>query len=128
MRVNDRGPYRRDRVIDLSIGTAKALEFHKHGLARVRVEYVGRAPIEGSDDRMLLATLRDGGPAPAPSKVMLASAKPFLAGLRDDAPSRFRRRTFPKLIPYHRSCFATNCACRSYRSSTSCGTSRAYRS
>jgi len=91
VRVNDRGPYRRDRVIDLSIGTAKALEFHKRGLARVRVEYVGRAPIEGSDDRMLLATLRDGGPAPAPSKVMLASANPFLAGLRDDAPSRSER-------------------------------------
>jgi rare lipoprotein A len=28
---------------------------------------------------MLLATLREGSPAPAPSKVMVASAKPFLA-------------------------------------------------
>src|SRR5882672_8924638 len=78
VRVNDRGPYARNRVIDLSIGTAKALDFYGHGLARVRVEYVGRAPIEGSDDRMLLATLREGSPAPAPSKVMVASAKPFL--------------------------------------------------
>jgi rare lipoprotein A len=78
VRVNDRGPYVRNRVIDLSIGTAKALDFYGHGLARVRVEYVGRAPVEGSDDRMLLATLRDDSPAPAPSKVMLASAKPFL--------------------------------------------------
>ena len=36
------------RVIDLSIGTAKALDFYGRGLARVRVEYVGapqsRAP------------------------------------------------------------------------------------
>jgi rare lipoprotein A len=78
VRVNDRGPYVRDRIIDLSIGTAKALEFHGKGLARVRVEYVGRAPVEGSDDQLLLATLREGTPAPAPSKVMLASAKPFL--------------------------------------------------
>jgi peptidoglycan lytic transglycosylase len=46
----------------------------------VRVEYVGRAPIEGSDDRMLLATLREGSPAPAPSAIMVASAKPFLPG------------------------------------------------
>jgi rare lipoprotein A len=46
-------------------------------LARVRVEYVGKAPIEGSDDRMLVATLREHGPAPAPGRVMLASAKPF---------------------------------------------------
>src|SRR5690349_5120499 len=76
VRVNDRGPYVRDRIIDLSIGTAKALEFHGKGLARVRVEYVGRAPVEGSDDQLLLATLREGTPAPAPSKVMLASAKP----------------------------------------------------
>jgi rare lipoprotein A len=78
VRVNDRGPYVRSRIIDLSIGTAKALDFYGHGLARVRVEYVGRAPLEGSDDAMLLATLREGSPAPAPSKVMVASAKPFL--------------------------------------------------
>jgi rare lipoprotein A len=78
VRVNDRGPYARDRIIDLSIGTAKALDFYGHGLARVRVEYVSRAPLEGSDDRMLMATLRDGHPAPAPSRVMVASAKPFI--------------------------------------------------
>ena len=34
-----------------------ALGFHDRGTARVRVEYVGRAPMEGSDDRMLEATL-----------------------------------------------------------------------
>ena len=78
VRVNDRGPYARERVIDLSVGTAKALNFYGNGIARVRVEYVGRAPIEGSDDRMLMATLRDGAPAPAPSRVMVAAAKPFL--------------------------------------------------
>jgi len=81
VRVNDRGPYVSNRIIDLSIGTAKALNFYGNGLARVRVEYVGRAPIEGSDDRMLLATLRDGQPAPAPSRVMIAAAQPFLANL-----------------------------------------------
>jgi len=84
VRVNDRGPYQRNRVIDLSIGTAKALDFYGHGLARVRVEYVGRAPLEGSDDAMLLATLREGAPAPAPSKVMIASAKPFLPKADND--------------------------------------------
>jgi len=89
VRVNDRGPYHRNRVIDLSIGTAKALDFYSRGLARVRVEYVGPAPLEGSDDQMLMATLRDGSPAPAPSKVMIASAKPFIANVDDgrDTPS-----------------------------------------
>jgi rare lipoprotein A len=85
VRVNDRGPYHRDRVIDLSIGTAKALDFYHRGIARVRVEYVGRAPIEGSDDTMLMATLREGAPAPAPSKVMVAAAKPFIPKPDDEA-------------------------------------------
>jgi rare lipoprotein A len=84
VRVNDRGPYARNRIIDVSIGAANALGFYGDGLAHVRVEYVGRAPIEGSDDRMLLATLRQGGPAPAPSGVMVASAAPFVPEFRDD--------------------------------------------
>jgi len=44
----------------------------------VRVEYVGRAPLEGSDDRQLMATLRTGEPAPSPSLVRVASARPFV--------------------------------------------------
>ena len=82
VRVNDRGPYARNRLIDLSVRTAHLLDFHGNGVARVRVEYVGRAPLDGSDDRMLVATLREGVPAPAPSLVMLASARPFLPDIR----------------------------------------------
>ena len=78
VRVNDRGPYHGNRVIDLSHRTATLLGFKDHGVARVRVEYVGRAPLDGSDDRMLVATLRHGQAAPAPSVVMVASAKPFV--------------------------------------------------
>jgi rare lipoprotein A len=78
VRVNDRGPYVGSRIIDLSIGAAKQLDFYGNGLAHVRVEYVSRAPVEGSDDRMLMATLRHGGPAPAPSRVMVASSTPLL--------------------------------------------------
>jgi rare lipoprotein A len=78
VRVNDRGPYHANRLIDLSQKTAHLLDFHGDGLARVRVEYVGRAPLEGDDDRMLVATLRENGPAPAPSAIRLASAKPFV--------------------------------------------------
>jgi len=78
VRVNDRGPYAANRVIDLSVKAARLLGFHDRGLAKVRVEYVGRAPLEGSDDRQLIATLRDGDPAPAPSAVRVAAARPFL--------------------------------------------------
>lgn len=83
VRVNDRGPYHGNRILDVSHRTAKLLEFHGHGVARVRVEYVGRAPVEGSDERQLLATLRTGTPAPAPSNVMVASAKPFIPEAAD---------------------------------------------
>jgi rare lipoprotein A len=75
VRVNDRGPYAHGRIIDLSTGTAKALGTYGAGLARVRVEYVGRAGLAGSDDNQLLATLRHGTPAPAPGSIRLATAQ-----------------------------------------------------
>ncbi|RTM08926.1 MAG: septal ring lytic transglycosylase RlpA family protein [Bradyrhizobiaceae bacterium] len=81
VRVNDRGPYHGNRLIDVSNKAAELLEFKGNGVARVRVEYVGRAPLEGSDDRQLLATLRTGVPAPSPSMVRVASAKPFVPEL-----------------------------------------------
>ena len=78
VRVNDRGPYHGNRLIDVSNKAAELLEFKHNGVAKVRVEYVGRAPLEGSDDRQLLATLRTGTPAPAPSMVRVAAARPFV--------------------------------------------------
>jgi rare lipoprotein A len=78
VRVNDRGPYHGNRVMDVSSRAADLLEFKGNGVARVRVEYVGRAPLEGSDDRQLMATLRTGAPAPSPSLVRVASARPFI--------------------------------------------------
>jgi len=81
VRVNDRGPYHGNRLIDVSNKAAELLEFKGNGVARVRVEYVGRAPLEGSDDRQLMATLRTGVPAPSPSMVRVASARPFVPEL-----------------------------------------------
>jgi rare lipoprotein A len=78
VRVNDRGPYHGNRLMDVSSKAAELLEFKGNGIARVRVEYVGRAPLEGSDDRQLMATLRTGVPAPSPSLVRVASARPFV--------------------------------------------------
>jgi rare lipoprotein A len=85
VRVNDRGPYVGDRVIDLSVKTAKLLEFHGQGVARVKVEYIGRAPLAGSDDRKLMATLRDGV-SPVSDKVMVASNKEFAPAFFDSRP------------------------------------------
>jgi rare lipoprotein A len=86
VRVNDRGPYHGNRVMDVSSRAADLLEFKGTGIARVRVEYVGRAPLEGSDDRQLIATLRTGVSAPSPSLVRVASARPFVP----EAPSSGR--------------------------------------
>jgi rare lipoprotein A len=79
VRVNDRGPYHGNRVIDVSEMTAEALDFRQMGTARVRVEYVGRASVNGSDDRILLASLRTDGQAASLSgatKTMIASNAP----------------------------------------------------
>src|SRR5712672_1539059 len=81
VRVNDRGPYHGNRLIDVSNKAAELLEFKSNGVARVRVEYVARAPLEGSDDRQLIATLRTGVPAPSPSTARVASARPFVPDL-----------------------------------------------
>jgi len=85
VRVNDRGPYHGNRLIDVSNKAAELLEFKGNGTARVRVEYVGRAPLEGSDDRQLIATLRTGTPAPAPSLVRVASARSFVPDMSSSA-------------------------------------------
>jgi rare lipoprotein A len=44
VRVNDRGPFVGDRLIDLSKGAADQLGVLRPGLAHVRVQYVGPAP------------------------------------------------------------------------------------
>src|SRR3981189_2318358 len=85
VRVNDRGPYPGKRLIDVSNRAAELLEFKGNGVARVRVEYVARAPLEGSDDRQLMATLRTGEPAPSPSLVRVASARAFVPELSSSA-------------------------------------------
>lgn len=73
VRVNDRGPYVGDRLIDVSVKTAKMLGFYDRGVARVRVQYVGRAPLKGSSDRKLASTMREDTPG---AGVKVASAAP----------------------------------------------------
>lgn len=40
--INDRGPFVKGRIIDVSKGSAERLGFLKHGIAVVRVEVLGR--------------------------------------------------------------------------------------
>ncbi|WP_337266703.1 septal ring lytic transglycosylase RlpA family protein [Oryzifoliimicrobium ureilyticus] len=56
VRVNDRGPYHEGRIIDLSNKTADLLDMQHSGTGRVRVQYVGRAQMDGHDMPFLMAS------------------------------------------------------------------------
>lgn len=57
VRVNDRGPYVHGRVMDLSHRAAEILGYVNRGMGNVQVQYVGPAPLNGDDTRMLLASI-----------------------------------------------------------------------
>jgi rare lipoprotein A len=63
VRVNDRGPYARGRIIDLSRRAAELLDVVRNGTARVRVTYLSRADI-------------NGGPPPSQTPPEIANALP----------------------------------------------------
>jgi rare lipoprotein A len=80
VRVNDRGPFAGGRILDVSARAATLLEFGPAGVAKVRVDYLGKAPAPGSDGPALLASLQMSG-APTPTTVVK------LAGSDGSAPS-----------------------------------------
>ena len=46
VRINDRGPYKKNRVLDVTPAVAKRLAFKKKGLTRVRIDVVKRPKVE----------------------------------------------------------------------------------
>jgi len=86
VRINDRGPFAKGRIIDLSSTAAELLDYKRAGTAKVKVEYVGPARMDGHDREMLLASYRgpnvlNGGdtmiasnPRAPQGRVVLASA------------------------------------------------------
>jgi len=96
VRVNDRGPFHGNRLIDVSARTADVLGFKQAGTARVKVDFVGRASLAGSDDRMLIATLTEGRPATLPNgaaPVAVARAEP------PQMPLAYRQPQAPAPLP-----------------------------
>lgn len=82
VRINDRGPFARNRIIDLSRTAAQEIDMIGRGTARVRVEQLqaesltvkevaigGGGPAEQQDALTQLASGRRGTPAPAPTQV-----------------------------------------------------------
>ncbi len=77
LRLNDRGPFKKGRILDVSKAAAKKLGFYRQGTARVRVQMLGRddlgdragkqASLTGSE---CSATARAATTADAPRLVM----------------------------------------------------------
>jgi rare lipoprotein A len=110
VRVNDRGPFVRGRMLDVSMRVATLLDFRSVGMARVKIEYLGKAPPAGGDEQFLLASLRPGAeptsdaplayavagtstPTGAPALVALVSA--FRAANDDRVSVETAERTSP---------------------------------
>lgn len=103
VRVNNRGPFVDNRLVDLSYHTAELLGFADKGLAKVKVDYIGPAPLQGSDDTKLAMTLRtDGTPAQLKgnSAVMVADAKPFVPDVPSVMPKSSDGVPLPQGRPY----------------------------
>jgi rare lipoprotein A len=70
VRVNDRGPYAKSRIIDVSEQAAKLLGFYNQGTARVRVTYIARStqpdgePLDANDTPPEIASAVPAAPAP----------------------------------------------------------------
>ena len=94
VRVNDRGPYKRGRIMDVSERAAELLGFKQKGTAKVRLEVlsqesmqIARAAKAGKDTNGYEVALNQGRQIPAPPKpVQVASATPT-AGYAEAAAS-----------------------------------------
>lgn len=102
VRVNDRGPFEQGRIIDLSSKSAEMLDVKGKGTAKVRVQYVGKAPLDGHDMPYLMASyVQKGsrGPVVDPggqiaTGVMVASNAPVADALPAVVPTFAERDGF----------------------------------
>lgn len=85
VRMNDRGPYANNRIIDLSRRSAQLLGYERQGTAKVRVQYIGPAPLGGEAAPTMVASRSVGGderPAAAPRGGVSAEALPPPPGVK----------------------------------------------
>lgn len=72
VRVNDRGPFHDNRIIDLSYVAAKKLGYEKHGTARVEVTAID--PKDYQSNTVQAPALVDGTAAAVPQRTALSDA------------------------------------------------------
>ena len=78
LRVNDRGPFKHGRIIDVSQHAAQLLGFYGKGTAKVRVTYLARAdePVSAPEDTTTATAVAAAAPTAA---VQVASLDPAVA-------------------------------------------------
>lgn len=86
VRVNDRGPFVDDRIIDLSEAAARELGFEGKGLAKVKVRFAGYAPLHQ----------RAAAPQTATQQVRLAQSRD--ASARFSSEPRVKPRSKPVAV------------------------------
>jgi rare lipoprotein A len=91
LRVNDRGPYVGNRLIDVSEQAAEMLAFRRDGSTKVRVQYVSAAPRNPETAATLLSTYR-GPTLPISDAMAFAQAEPEPAVV-NPLTAAFRRLT-----------------------------------
>ncbi|WP_244534561.1 septal ring lytic transglycosylase RlpA family protein [Hyphomicrobium sp. CS1GBMeth3] len=81
VRINDRGPYVGERMIDLSRASARELGLMSGGTGRVRVRYAGPAPLDGNDarERQYLASRQGSGGMHIAARERAESAREWAA-------------------------------------------------
>jgi rare lipoprotein A len=84
LRVNDRGPFVGDRIIDLSKAAAEQLGYGRAGVARVRVRYIGPAGKTPFDERRIVAS---APPPPTPRAAPPPKARVYAGGLPPARPA-----------------------------------------
>jgi rare lipoprotein A len=99
VRVNDRGPYARGRIIDLSKRAAELLDVVQTGTARVRVTYLARADLNGGPPPSETPPLIANALPAAPSGKVDTAALGVVPGATVAAPTRTASLPAPAPIP-----------------------------
>ena len=99
LRVNDRGPYAKGRIIDVSRRAAQLLGFYDVGTARVRVQFVSRAVLpNGQMPTETPVEVASAVPA-APSGKVDVGTLSDVSGAATEAPVKMRRMPTASTTP-----------------------------
>jgi len=103
VRLNDRGPFADDRILDVSRAAARKLGFMESGVAEVRVVYLGPAPLLGDEaasvaypaQEVQVASASDSGAATMAMSAVIPPAPAVAARAEPVSISRSPRRPAP---------------------------------